>query len=114
MDSNLIFVNKIAVHNLAGFDLFFWISYIARGGGEGFTKNNSGSYPIGQTRTFDLSAGDPPIPIGTQVWPTVKADGGVQKDGNTGGKALIYAADGGTATFTVKGETLTYSVNLDQ
>jgi hypothetical protein len=87
--------------------------WIGPGGTLQFTKNNSSSFPVLQSRVFDLGSGDLPIHIGTQVWPTVNADGGGQMDGQTGAKKLIYAQDGGKATITVIGSFFGYPVNVD-
>jgi hypothetical protein len=113
MDSDVILVQNIAVANRAAFDLFFGISWIGPGGTKEWTHNNSGSFSVLQSRAFDLGAGDPPIRLGAQVWPTAKADGGGQMDGNTGTKTLLDARNGKTATFTDSGRPFGCTVNLD-
>jgi len=105
----LLAVEKIACSNEAAFVMDFWISSIDDDGNSGFTNNNSGNYPVGQTRVFNLGQGDPSISEGSIVWPTVKAEAGNQVDAN---KRLRYAKNGQTATFLVRGTTLNFSVEI--
>ena len=57
-----------------------------------WTNNNSGDYAVGQDRTFDLSQGQPAIPPGSTVWPTVAAVAGKQVDGDTSNKDKLAEA----------------------
>jgi hypothetical protein len=104
-------VDKIVVVNDGGFVMKFWISVNVPGDKKLYwTNNNSGDYAVGQDRTFDLSQGQPAIPPGSTVWPTVKAEGGNQVDGDA--KFTYKPGSNRTVTFRARGTTLNYSVNL--
>jgi hypothetical protein len=109
--AQVIQVGNIACTNQAGFVMQFWITYvdIAGDGSTRWTDNNTGDYPVGQTRVFDLGQGRPPIPEGALCWPTVKAVLGNQVDGV---QKVIYSSNNRqTATYLVQGTTLNYAVN---
>jgi hypothetical protein len=104
-------VGNIACTNQAGFVMQFWITYVDLAGDSStrWTDNNTGDYPVGQTRVFDLRQGRPPIPEGALCWPTVKAVLGSQVDGI---QKVIYSRNSRqTATYLVQGTTLNFSVN---
>jgi hypothetical protein len=101
-------VERIACSNEAGFVMNFWITWIDNGGTVRWTNNNSGDFPVGQTRVFDLGQGNPSIPEGVEVWPAVRAILGIQSEGNV---HLRYKKNGQTATFRVQGTTLSFSVS---
>ena len=102
-------VDKITVVNDGGFVMKFWISCEDANHKLFWTNNNSGDYAVGQDRTFDLSQGQPAIPPGSTVWPTVAAVAGKQVDGDT--KLTYKPGSKRTVTFRARGTTLDYSVN---
>jgi hypothetical protein len=102
-------VQSIACVNEGAFVMDFWISWIdINTGTSGFTNNNSGNYPVGQTRVFDLTQADPPIPLDAIVWPTVRVVFGGQVDGNA---KLQFARNNETATYAAQGTIFSFSVN---
>jgi hypothetical protein len=64
-------------------------------------------YPIDQTRTIDLAT--TAFPTGTDVRPLVSAVAGATAYGNS---YVSYCDNGQTATYTVTGTTLDYTVTL--
>ncbi|GII76422.1 hypothetical protein Sru01_14040 [Sphaerisporangium rufum] len=95
-------VQKIAVVNNAAFVLSWSAS--TRTGERSATTD---AYPINQTRTIDLAA--TAFPEGTDVRPYVHAVAGTDNYGNS---YVSYCDNGQTATYTVTGTTLDYSVTL--
>lgn len=100
-------VQKISCGNNAGFVMYFKIAYTDSEGKEQVSTTSSGKYPIDQWRTIDLSNLDPPIAEGTVVWPRVKAILGKTKAPST---YVIYKKNNQTATYGVRGTTLSFSV----
>ncbi|MGF9563843.1 hypothetical protein AAIH70_10045 [Neorhizobium sp. BT27B] len=103
-------ITKIYVVNNAGFVLNFEIRW-SDGKGHWFTVDwNSGNYPINQTReTPDL--GTLGVPNNAPVNVKVHAVAGKENDGD---ESVTYVAGStGTATYTVAGTTLHYSVHLN-
>ncbi len=107
--TNVIQVQKIACVNNAGFVMNFQIQYLDADGAQHLTDWNSGNYPINQTGTSpDLeSIGVPANALA--VTPYVNA---ILGKSNTGNPEVTYAANGQTATYTVTGTTLIFSVTL--
>jgi hypothetical protein len=99
-------VQKIACVNNAGFVMNFQVAYLDEDGNTQVT-DNSGNYPIDQTRTIDLAGAG--IEEGSFMWPHVHAVLGITKDGEP---KVKYAKNGHVGTYEVKGTTLIYSVNL--
>ncbi|HXX78604.1 MAG TPA: hypothetical protein VEH81_15745 [Ktedonobacteraceae bacterium] len=102
---------SICCINDAGFVMNFWIEWIDSDGNPGWTRTNSGDYPIDQRRTLDLDAlnrqGES-IPVGAFVRPRVQAELG---DSNSGDKYVLYQPGlGNTVSYDVTGTTLNYSV----
>jgi hypothetical protein len=95
-------VQKIAVVNNAGFVLSWAAS--TRTGEESAPTDR---YPIDQTRTIDLAT--TAFPTGTDVRPLVSAVAGATAYGNS---YVSYCDNGQTATYTVTGTTLDYTVTL--
>ena len=105
------YVNTICVANSAGFDLYFDVHDKTNGN---HTKTSS-SYPIDQTKCMCLAASDScwiidDLAAGDELKPKVFADGGTDEYGNT---AVYFSPNGGTATYTVTGTTLDFSVKLN-
>lgn len=100
-------VQKISCSNDAAFVMDFKIGYKDKEGKEKESKTNSGSYPIDQWRTIDLSNLDPAIDEGTEVWVKAHASGGTTNNGNT---KLVYRKNNQVASYVVKGTTLIFSV----
>jgi hypothetical protein len=97
-------VQKIACVNNAGFVMNFEVHTTS-----GLRTSNSGNYPIDQTRVIDLAGLG--IAEGTEVFPVVQA---ILGKTNSGDPHVYYEQNGQTATYEVKGATLTYSVQLIQ
>jgi len=99
-------VQRIACSNAAAFVMSFNIKAIGVNddGGDAFV-GDSGTYPIDQTRSLDLSTLG--IPVGALVVPHVSA---VLGTNNEGDKKCIYQPNGQTATYNVTGTTLFFSV----
>ncbi len=103
-------VGKIVVQNEGGFNVRFWI-----GGANGyFSSNNSGNFLIGQRQTIDLASCTPAIPAGAEVWPQVQAVLAGQPEAS--GKPPVTYKPGSTetATYTVDGTEVSWSVNLNR
>ena len=94
-------VQKIACVNDAGFVMSF--KAVCSGG----TSNDSGDYPIDQTRVIDL--GETPFRTGIEFWPEVHAVLGKTQSASD---HVIFQLNGQTATYEVKGTTLDYSIKL--
>jgi hypothetical protein len=72
---------------------------------------SSGNYPVGQTKTCDLSKFDNVLKEGAAVWIKVNAIAGLNKSSNK--NTFVYSKDNGqTAKYEVKGMTLDYSINV--
>jgi hypothetical protein len=69
-----------------------------------------GAFPAGQTRSVDLSAlrfHGQALEVGDRVRIRARAIGGTRRDG----PSVAYAPNGHTATFSVRGTTLSFSIN---
>ncbi|MFF7330301.1 hypothetical protein ACIQU5_27060 [Streptomyces sp. NPDC090306] len=95
-------VQKIAVVNNAAFVLSW--SAATRTGEQSASTD---AYPVNQTRTIDLNT--TAFPEGTDVRPLVQAVAGTSAYGNS---YVSYCDNGQTATYTVSGTTLDYTVTL--
>ncbi|HEX5740157.1 MAG TPA: hypothetical protein VFY17_01225 [Pilimelia sp.] len=95
-------VQKMAVVNNAGFVLSF-----APTTRDGQATAGTDQYPINQYRVRDLT--DAGLAANTEVRPVVSAVGGDTVAGNT---FVSFCANGQTATYTVTGTTLDYTVTL--
>lgn len=95
-------VQKIAVVNNSAFVLSW--SAATRTGEQSASTD---AYPVNQTRTIDLNT--TAFPEGTDVRPLVKAVAGTSAYGNS---YVSYCDNGQTATYTVSGTTLDYTVTL--
>lgn len=99
-----LFVQHIACTNNAGFVMWFEIDRPAGG-----RAGRSGRFPVNQTRGVDLatlSFNGQPLRVGDEVRPRVRAVAGRLRLGTN----VRYADNGQTATFTVRGTTLSFSV----
>jgi len=94
-------VQKIACVNNAGFVMSF--EAVCSGG----SSNGSGNYPIDQTRVIDL--GETPFRTGVEFWPEVHAVLGKTQSAD---QHIVFALNGQTATYEVRGTTLNYSIKL--
>ena len=94
-------VQKIACANDAGFVMSF-VAACADG-----SSLSTDTYPIDQTRVIDLASTS--FKLGTEFWPRVNAVLGSTQDAQT---HVIFAMNGQTATYDVKGLTLDYSITL--
>ena len=99
-------VQKIACVNDAGFVMNFELRFIDPSTGQWVGAANSGNYPIDQTRTIDGQTLN--LPAGGHMLPEVHAILGETK----AGLEVEYQPNGQTATYDVRGGTLTYSVSL--
>lgn len=97
-------VQKIACSNDAGFVMSF---AAACSDGPSFSTD---TYPIDQTRVIDLASA--PFKLGTEFWPRVNAVLGETRDVQDAREHVVFAMNGQTATYEVKGVTLDYSVTL--
>ncbi|GGK04652.1 hypothetical protein GCM10010123_38270 [Pilimelia anulata] len=95
-------VQKMAVVNNAGFVLGF--TPTTRDGAQ---TPPSDQYPINQYRSLDLTLAN--LPANTEIRPVVSAVGGDTVPGNV---YVSFCANGQTATYTVTGTTLDYTVTL--
>jgi hypothetical protein len=97
----MIQAQKVACINHAGFVM----SFVAQTNGA--RSFSSGNYPINETRTIDL--GTSAFREGLELWPVVDA-----VLGKTEGSSdhFIFAMNGQTVTYEVKGTTLDYSVKM--
>ena len=94
-------VQKIACLNDGGFVM--WFQAVCADG----SSKSSGDYPVDQTRTIDL--GETSFPTGIEFWPEVHVVLGKTESAD---QHVIFAMNGQTATYEVKGTTLHYSVKL--
>ena len=94
-------VQKIAVVNDAGFVMNFDVETT------GGKTDSSGNYPIDQSRSIDF--GDTPFREGIEIWPVVHAILGKTKSAD---EHVVFKMNGQTATYEVKGTTLSYSIKL--
>src|SRR5215213_10296948 len=97
----MIQAQKIACKNLAAFDM----SFVARTSSS--KSPSTRTYPVTQTAVIDL--GQTTFRPGDTVWPEVDAVLGRTIDSDD---RVVFAMNGQTATYEVKGATLTYSVKL--
>ncbi|WP_269530901.1 hypothetical protein [Chitinimonas sp. BJYL2] len=98
-------VQHIACVNNAGFVMDFKVS-----NRDGHKAGDSGGYPINQVRSIDVATlqfNGRGAEVGEEIHPVVHAHAGVTKEGPT----VRYAPNGQTATYTVTGTTLIYSIN---
>jgi len=95
-------VQKVTVVNNAGFVASFRASTRT-----GVETASTDEYPINQWRTIDLTTTD--LPEGTDVRPVVHAVAGTDRPGNS---FVSYCQNGQTATYSITGTTLNYSVTL--
>jgi len=95
-------VSKIVCVNNAGFVMNFYAEW------NGGRSNRTSNYPINQSKEIDLS--ELSIPVGGEVWPVVKAILG--KTNSSGEHVIFDPKSNNTATYTVQGTTLHYSVTL--
>ena len=94
-------VQKIACANDAGFNMSF---AAVCSDGRSFSSD---TYPIDQTRVIDLAA--TPFKVGTEFWPEVQAALGKTQSGQD---RVVFALNGQTATYDVRGTTQSYSIEL--
>ena len=95
-------VSKIVCVDNAGFVMNFYAEW------NGGRSNRTANYPINQSGEVDLT--ELSIPKGGEVWPVVKA---ILGKTNSSAEHVIYdPSSSNTATYTVKGTTLHYSVTL--
>lgn len=97
----MIEVQKVAVVNDAAFVMSFDVQT------PGGKTDSSGNYPIDQSRTIDL--GDTPFREGIEIWPVIHVVLGKTKSAD---EHVIFKMNGQTATYEVRGATLTYSIKL--
>jgi hypothetical protein len=97
----MIQAQKIACINHAGFVM----SFVAQTNGA--RSLPTGNYPINQTEVVDL--GQSSFRTGLEFWPEVDAVLGRTVDSDD---HIIFAMNGQTATYEVRGTTLDYSVKL--
>ncbi|MFF9360143.1 hypothetical protein ACF1BB_00305 [Streptomyces griseoluteus] len=95
-------VQKVAVVNNSGFVLSWAASTRT-----GEQSPSTDAYPVNQTRTIDLTTTS--FPEGTDLRPYVDAVAGTKNYGN---RYVSYCDNGQTATYSVTGTTLDYSVTL--
>ena len=86
----------------------FEVIWIDPSSGQEKKSASSGTYPMGDTRSIDLTSYG--IADGTLVCPRVHA---VLGDTHDGVPQVAFSANGETATYTVVGSTLIFSVALD-
>lgn len=94
-------VQKIACANDAGFDLSF--AAVCSNG----RSYSSDTYPIDETRVIDLAA--TPFKLGTEFWLEVNAALGKTVSSTD---HVVFAMNGQTATYDVRGTTQSYTVEL--
>jgi hypothetical protein len=97
-------VQKIACCNDAAFVMSF-----AAACSDG-RSSSTDTYPIDQTRVIDLASA--PFKLGTEFWPRVNAVLGNTQDVQDAREHVVFAMNGQTATYEVKGTTLHYSITL--
>lgn len=100
-------ISKLTLKNGMGAVCWLKCRYKTSEKAEVYDVGDSGSFPIGQTRTLDLTSLE--IPEG--AWVTVRVGVGAGKD-NTGDVWFIYGKDyDATAKFTITGTTLNNKVS---
>jgi hypothetical protein len=102
-------VQHIACANNAAFVLRF---IIQRLNGDRVISQTpaGGAFAAGQTRSVDLSTlrfHGSALDVGDRVRIRARAIGGTRRDG----PSVAYAPNGHTATFSVRGTTLSFSIN---
>ena len=97
-------VQKIACANDAGFVMSF-VAACSDG-----SSLSTETYPIDQTRVIDLAS--TAFKLGTEFWPRVNAVLGKTEDVQDARQHVVFAMNGQTATYDVKGVTLDYSITL--
>lgn len=103
-------VQKISCVNSAAFVMEFKVKYSNENGDELNVDWAGGTYPVGQSRTCDLSEIGNKLSEGTPVWIEVHALGGLTKQSNS--HKFIYGSNGQSTTFKVTGTTLSYSIEI--
>lgn len=102
-------VQHIACANNAAFVLRFIIQRLD--GDRAISQTpTGGGFAAGQTRSVDLSAlrfHGQVLDVGDRVRIRARAIGGTRRDG----PSVAYAPNGHTATFSVRGTTLSFSIN---
>jgi len=102
--ANVLGVQSIACSNNAGFVMNFSVGYAKKDGSSG-RLGGSGDYPVNQTRSIDLANNG--LQPGDSIWPCVNAVWGKSNEG----ERVVFSPNGQTATYTVSGTTLNYSVS---
>lgn len=102
-------VQKISCVNSAAFVMEFKVKYADDNGNELNADWSSGKYPVGQSKTCDLSELSHPIPEGVPVWIEVHAILGTTKLSNT--HKFVYEKNKQSASFKVTGTTLSFSIS---
>lgn len=102
-------VQKISCVNSAAFVMSFKVKYANEAGDELNVDWSSGNYPVGQSKTCDLSQLSHQIPEGSAIWIEVHAVAGITKSGNT--HKYVYQKNGQSASFKVTGTTLSFTIN---
>jgi len=103
--------NIVCINN-AGMIMQFWIEWVNDDGTQGWTRANSGDYPVDQRRSLDmdaLNAQGESIPPGRLVRPHVQAVAGASIAGD---RYITYTPGSGTAIYDVTGTSFNYSVTL--
>lgn len=100
-------VNKLTLKNAMGAVCWLKCRYKMAENGETKDVGDSGSYPVGQSRTLDLTS----LNIPENAWVTVYAGVSAGK-ANTGEVWFIYSKDyNATANFTITGTTLNNKIS---
>lgn len=102
-------VQKICCVNNAAFVMSFEVQYLDPSTKEWtpISGTNTDNYPVGQSRTVDLSQYS--FPQSALLRPYVFAKGGLNQGSDD---YVTYAANTNVATYSVTGTTLIYSVTL--
>jgi len=101
------YVEKICVINQGGFVMSFKVG--ERSANSTTELNDScDNYPIGQSRTVDLTSLERQPEVGAEISPIISAFWGK----TVGGPSVLYAPNGQTATYLVTGTTLNIDVKL--
>jgi hypothetical protein len=104
--ANVLHVQYIRCVNNAGFVMCFSVL-----DNEGREDGETSNFPINQSHQVDLANlkfGDRPLEIGQPVRPQVMVVLGATRQG----PPVRYAPNGQTATFSVRGTTLSYDISL--
>jgi len=107
----MVGAERISVMNNAGFVMSFKIGFINTEGDTLFSDWSSRHYPINNNETCNLTTDTKEIPEGALVFPRVDAVLGLTRDA---AKKVQYKKNNLTAVYSVKGITLSYSVELVQ